>query len=70
MAYYKNMERVVYKAASFHDADKWDQTQQKAMTPQERMRVAKALRDRAYPNGTNLRGKPRVSRHRISGGVP
>lgn len=42
------MERVVNKASSFAEADSWDQAQQKAMTPQQRMRIAKALRDRFF----------------------
>jgi len=45
-----NMQRVVNKANSFEEADTWDQTQQKSMTPEERMRIAKALRDRFYPH--------------------
>jgi len=43
------MERVIHKANSFAEADMWDQAQQRAMTPEQRMRIAKALRDRFFP---------------------
>ncbi len=42
------MERVINKAGSFAEADMWDQAQQRAMTPEQRMRIAKALRDRFF----------------------
>ena len=47
--YYQVMERVVHKSLSFKDAAEWDVRQQLAMTPQERIRAARALRKRAYP---------------------
>ena len=43
------MERVVNKADSFEQADEWDIRQQVEMTPAERMRIARALKKRAYP---------------------
>lgn len=42
------MERVAHKARGFEEAEAWDIAQQRAMTPDERRRVAKVLRDRAY----------------------
>ena len=42
------MERDVHKARSFEEAAKWDRAQQKAMSPDERLAIAKELRDRAY----------------------
>ncbi|HTS16793.1 MAG TPA: hypothetical protein VMP11_04400 [Verrucomicrobiae bacterium] len=43
------MERVVHKAKGFKEAEEWDIQQQIAMTPEERLRAAKELRDRVYP---------------------
>ena len=43
------MERVVNKAGSHEEASDWDVEQQRAMTPDERLRAAKELRDRVYP---------------------
>lgn len=43
------MERVVHKSRSFEEAADWDVQQQVEMSPQERMRVARALKRRAYP---------------------
>ena len=43
------MERVIHKAKSFKEADEWDIQQQIAMTPEQRLRAAKELRDRVYP---------------------
>jgi hypothetical protein len=42
------MERVAHRARGFADADAWDVAQMRAMTPDERRRVAKALRDRVF----------------------
>lgn len=42
------MDREVNKAKSFADADRWDREQMWAMTPDERIAIAKALRDRVY----------------------
>lgn len=43
------MERVVHKARSHEDAARWDVEQHVAMTPEERLRAARVLKDRAYP---------------------
>lgn len=43
------MERVLHKARSFKEADEWDIQQQISMTPKQRLRAAKTLRDRVYP---------------------
>ncbi|MEZ4425632.1 MAG: hypothetical protein R3E98_19715 [Gemmatimonadota bacterium] len=43
------MERVVNKAASHKEARRWDIEQQRAMTPQQRLRAARELKKRAYP---------------------
>jgi hypothetical protein len=43
------MERVVHKAASHDDARRWDIEQQVSMTPEQRLRAARQLKDRAYP---------------------
>ncbi len=43
------MKRVVNKAASFEEAESWDIKQQIEMTPQERMRAARAIKDRLFP---------------------
>jgi hypothetical protein len=42
------VERIVHKAHGFDEARAWDIAQLAAMTPDERRRVAKALRDRYY----------------------
>ena len=44
------MERVAHKAKGFKEADEWDIQQQVAMTPDQRIRAAKELRDRVYPH--------------------
>lgn len=43
------MKRVVNKAVDHKAASEWDVKQHLAMTPAERMRAAKELRDRVYP---------------------
>jgi hypothetical protein len=43
------MERVVHKASSHDEAARWDIEQHVTMTPEERLRAARALKDRAYP---------------------
>ena len=42
------MERVAHLAHGFADANRWELAQYAEMTPDERRRVAKALRDRYY----------------------
>lgn len=46
------MERVVKKSRGFREADRWDVQQNISLTPQERIRIAHALRRRAYPGPT------------------
>ena len=43
------MERVVHKSHSYQDADRWNVEQQVAMTHEDRLRAAKALKDRTFP---------------------
>jgi hypothetical protein len=43
------MERVANKARSFREADEWEIQQHLSMTPQERMRAAKLLKERMFP---------------------
>ena len=42
------MERVVHKASSHEEADRWDVEQQLAMSPEERLRAARVLKDRVF----------------------
>jgi hypothetical protein len=44
-----SMERVVHRALSHEDAARWDVEQHVAMTPDERLRAARVLKDRVYP---------------------
>lgn len=43
------MERVVHKASSHEEAHRWDVEQQVSMSPEERLRASRQLKDRAYP---------------------
>lgn len=43
------MDRVVHKSHTHEDAASWDIQQQLAMTPVERLRAARTLKDRAFP---------------------
>lgn len=43
------MERVVHKASSHEDAAQRDVEQHVAMTPEERLRAARVLKNRAFP---------------------
>lgn len=49
------MERVVFKAKNFKEAARWDIEQQVRMTPQERCRAARALKDRLFPDAKDMR---------------
>jgi hypothetical protein len=49
------MERVVHKARSFKDADEWDRRQQMAMTPQQRILIARQLQRRVYGQVKDVR---------------
>ena len=44
------MERVIHKASSHVEAQRWDIEQQLSMTPEERLRAARTIKDRAYPD--------------------
>jgi len=44
------MERIVHKAENHGDAHSWDVEQQRSMTPEERTRAARMLKDRAFPS--------------------
>lgn len=44
------MERVVHKAASHEEADRWDVEQQLSMSPEQRLRAARALKERCFPS--------------------
>ncbi|MCG6947295.1 MAG: hypothetical protein LJE93_00040 [Acidobacteria bacterium] len=43
------MERVANKAFSFEEAAVWDIQQQASMSAEERIRAARELRNRVYP---------------------
>ena len=43
------MERIVNKCRGHDEAADWDIEQHLRMTPQERLRVARTLKDRAFP---------------------
>ena len=42
------MERIVHKASGHQEARRWDVEQERSMTPEARLRAARALKDRAY----------------------
>lgn len=42
------MKRIVHKAKSFQEAEAWDIAQHIQMTPEERQKAAKKLKDRFY----------------------
>ena len=44
------MDRTVHKAWSHAEADRWDIEQHVSMTPEQRLRAARELKDRAYPS--------------------
>ena len=44
------MERIVHKSHDHRDAARWDVEQQVSMTPAERMRAARILKERALPS--------------------
>jgi hypothetical protein len=48
-AYSEPVERIVHKSQSFKEADAWDASQHRAMSPNERMRAARQIRDRVFP---------------------
>jgi hypothetical protein len=46
------MERIVHKSQSFREAQRWDIKQHLAMTPRERIRVARELQRKVYSSKT------------------
>lgn len=46
------MEPIIHKAKNFREAEAWDIEQQIRMTPEERQKIARQLRERYY--GENL----------------
>jgi hypothetical protein len=42
------MERIAHKCTSFEEAARWDREQQWAMIPDERLAIAKELRERVF----------------------
>jgi len=42
------MEREAHKSRSFDEAARWDRAQQRAMTPDQRLAIAKELRERVF----------------------
>jgi hypothetical protein len=49
------MERIVNKSKSFREAADWDIQQHVAMTPQERIRTARLLQKKVYPDAKDVR---------------
>ncbi len=49
------MERVVFKSNSFKQADEWDVKQHINLTVEERLRIARALKDRIHPKAKDVR---------------
>ena len=43
------MERMVHKASSHEEARRWDIEQQVSMVPEQRLRAARELKNRAFP---------------------
>ena len=50
-----HMERVVFKSNNFEQADKWDVKQHISLTVEERLRIARALKDRIHPKAKDVR---------------
>jgi len=44
----RSIEPIAQKTRSWEEADRWDVQQHVSMTHQERLRVARALKDRVY----------------------
>lgn len=44
------MDRVVNKARDHDEAHAWDIQQNASMTPEQRLRAARALKDRVFPS--------------------
>jgi hypothetical protein len=43
------MERVVNKSRTFEEAEAWERRQYREMTPVERMRAAREIKNRLFP---------------------
>ena len=50
-----HMERVVFKSNNFEQADKWDVKQHINLTLEERLSIARALKDRIHPKAKDVR---------------
>ena len=44
-----DMDRIVKKSRTFAEAEAWDKQQYQAMSPAERMRAARQLKNRLFP---------------------
>ena len=61
------MERIVHKTHDFQTADEWDRQQHLRMSAQERMRVARMLKDRVYsPDAKDVRACHETARQRAA----
>ncbi len=60
--YLDEMERVANRATSFQAAEEWDRAQQKALSAEERMAIARTLRFRYYPKAPDVRESGACSR--------
>jgi hypothetical protein len=57
------MERIVYIAKSFEEAEEWDFQQNLSMTPEQRLDILQRLRDEYYIlKNENRKGLQRVYR--------
>jgi hypothetical protein len=45
----RSIEPTVRKAHSWEDAAAWDVEQHVSLTPEERLRIARTIKDRVYP---------------------
>jgi hypothetical protein len=45
----RSIARIVHKARDFEAAAQWDREQHLSLSPQERLRAARLLKDRAFP---------------------
>jgi len=46
------LKRIIHIATNHEEADEWDIKQHIRMTPDERMRIARILRERVYGKNT------------------
>ena len=49
------MERVAFKSTNFEQADEWDVKQHINLTLEERLSIARALKDRIHPKAKDVR---------------